>query len=323
MTGLRSPIDHRSMLIDSFVSTEKSCAESRFSILIRMEVLAVLILLRCHLCSHGQFFTFSYVWNFYFLLYLSDSLCSVFTFIWDCSRSHGEQAWRSHCGFGMAYECFAKFPEPVNTWRFEPCGVLFGSDISPSGTLTSSMTGNETLTPSAMYTSDPHPAAPFPEPEHPHPAPHRQGRYTERVVHQIHFKIFTHSNGSYSLKRYRPRVISRTRDPEHFFYGLSGQWEWSKQTADYWRCHFGPPLPHSNNPFQNNFMENASPSGDQVPSPTIASLATQLSESLLAATASGELGNSGEWSNAWASLMRSKFCSSHHARLLSTPAEIM
>ena len=163
----------------------------------------------------------------------------------------------------------------------------------PSGTLTSSTTGNETLMPSGMYISDPHPAAPFPEPEHPHPAPHRQGRYTERVVHQIHFKIFTHSNNERELfiEEIPTTGISRTRDPEHFFYGLSGQWEWSKQTADYWRYHFGLPLYHSNNPFQNNFMENASPSGDRVLLPTIASLATQLSESLSAATASGELGD--------------------------------
>jgi len=161
------------------------------------------------------------------------------------------------------------------------------------GTLASSTTGNEPLTPSGMYTSDPHPAAPFPEPEHPPPAPHRHGRFTERVVHQIHFKIFTHSNNERELfiEEIPTTGISRTRDPEHFFYGLSGQWEWSKQTADYWRYHFGLPLYHSNNPFQNNFMENASPSGDRVLLPTIASLATQLSESLSAATASGELGD--------------------------------
>jgi len=144
-----------------------------------------------------------------------------------------------------------------------------------------------------MYTSDPHPGAPFPEPEHPPPVPHRQGRFTERVVHQIHFKIFTHSNNERELfiEEIPTTGISRTRDPEHFFYGLSGQWEWSKQTSDYWRYHFGLPLYHSNNPFQNNFMENASPSGNRVPQPTIASLATQLLESLSAATASGELGD--------------------------------
>ena len=162
----------------------------------------------------------------------------------------------------------------------------------PSGTLTAPMTGPETLTPSGMYTADPHPAAPFPAPEHLHPAPHRPGRFTERVVHQIHFKIFTHSSNERELfiEEIPTTGISRTRDPEQFLYGLSGHWEWSKLTADYWRHHFELPLHHGNNPFRNSFMENASPSGDQAQLPTLASLATQLSESLSAATASGELG---------------------------------
>ena len=29
--------------------------------------------------------------------------------------------------------------------------------------------------------------------------------------------------------------LSKCRDPEHYFYGLSGNWEWSLRTADYWR----------------------------------------------------------------------------------------
>ena len=160
------------------------------------------------------------------------------------------------------------------------------------GTLTPSTTGHESVTPSGMYASDPHPGAPFPEPEHHPSVPHRQGRFTERVVHQIHFKIFTHSNNERELfvEEIPTTGISRTRGPEHFFYGLSGQWEWPKHTADYWRYHFGLPLHHSNNPFQNNFMENTSPSDNQVPQPTIATLATQLHERLSAALASGELG---------------------------------
>ena len=113
------------------------------------------------------------------------------------------------------------------------------------------------------------------------------------MVHQIHFKIFTHSNSERELfiEEIPTTGISRTRDPEHFFYGLSGQWEWSKHTADYWRYHFGLPLYHSNNRFQNNFMENTSPSDNQLLQPTIATLATQLLERLSAATASGELGD--------------------------------
>ena len=183
-------------------------------------------------------------------------------------------------------------PEVANSMASSSNPTPHATSPAP-GSLTPSTTGNESVTPSGMYTSDPHPGAPFPEPEHPPPGPHRQGRFTERVVHQIHFKIFTHSNNERELfiEEIPTTGISRTRDPEHFFYGLSGQWEWSKQTSDYWRYHFGLPLYHSNNPFQNNFMENASPSGNRVPQSTIASLATQLLESLSAATASGELGD--------------------------------
>ena len=144
-----------------------------------------------------------------------------------------------------------------------------------------------------MYAADPHPAAPFPAPDHSHPIPHRHVRFTERVVHQIHFKIFTHSNNERELfiEEIPTTGISKSRDPEHFFYGLSGNWEWSKQTADYWRHLFDIPLLHGNNPFRNVVIETAPPSGEEGHLTTISTLARQLSESLLAARASGELGD--------------------------------
>ena len=55
--------------------------------------------------------------------------------------------------------------------------------------------------------------------------------------------------------------ISKCRDPEHFFYGLSGNWEWSTQTADYWRHHFEIPLLHGHNPFRHFFDYNFNSSG--------------------------------------------------------------
>ena len=48
--------------------------------------------------------------------------------------------------------------------------------------------------------------------------------------------------------------ISRTRDPEHFFYAMSGQWEWSQRTADYWRHYFGVPMQHGTNPFEDHSL---------------------------------------------------------------------
>ena len=112
-------------------------------------------------------------------------------------------------------------------------------------------------------------------------------------IHQIHFKIFTHSNNERELftEEIPTSGISKCRDPEHFFYGLSGNWEWSKQTADYWRHHFEIPLLRGNNPFRNVAIDTAPPSGAEGSLTTISTLAGQLSESFLAARASGELGD--------------------------------
>ena len=79
-----------------------------------------------------------------------------------------------------------------------------------------------------------------------------------------HFKIFTHSNNERELfiEEISTSGISRCRDPEHFFYGLLGNWEWSKQTADYWRHHFEIPLLHGNNPYRHVGIETIpSPGG--------------------------------------------------------------
>ena len=148
------------------------------------------------------------------------------------------------------------------------------------------------MMPSGMYAPDPHPETPFPVPEHRHQTAYPQGRFSERLVHQIHFKIFTHSNSTRELfvEEIPTTGISRTRDPEHFFYAMSGQWEWPKRTADYWRHHFGLPLYHGTNPFQDNFIQNTEPSIPPTPQPTIDTLATQSHERLLASLASRELG---------------------------------
>ena len=95
--------------------------------------------------------------------------------------------------------------------------------------------------------------------------------------------------GSYSLKRFQPREISKCRDPEHYFYGLSGNWEWSLRTADYWRHHFELPLLHGHNPFHNVPIEPISPPDEPGLTTKIQDLAKQLSDTLTAATASGEL----------------------------------
>ena len=83
--------------------------------------------------------------------------------------------------------------------------------------------------------------------------------------------------------------LSKCRDPEHYFYGLSGNWEWSLRTADYWRHHFEIPLVHGHHPFHNVPIETTSPTEATRLTPKIQELAKQLSTTLTAAMASGEI----------------------------------
>ena len=164
---------------------------------------------------------------------------------------------------------------------------------TPSASLEPMSTSSDLAAAAPMdtYSAPPQPAVPFPTHDPPHFSAHRHAHFTARVVHQIHFKIFTHSNNERELfiEEIPTSGISKCRDPEHFFYGLSGNWEWSLQTADYWRHHFDIPLLHGNNPFRNVAIETT-PSPDEAGHvTTIPALARQLSDSLTAATASGEL----------------------------------
>ena len=61
------------------------------------------------------------------------------------------------------------------------------------------------------------------------------------------------------------------------------------QTADCWRHHFEIPLLHGHNPFRNVAIHTAPPSDAMNSMTTISTLAGQLSDSLTAARASGEL----------------------------------
>ena len=118
----------------------------------------------------------------------------------------------------------------------------------PSASLApmSSPSGADPVAPLETYSAPPLPVPPFPTSDHPHLGIHRHSRYSERVVQRVHFKIFTHSNNERHLyiEEIPASGISKCRDPEHFFYGLSGNWEWSTQTADSWHNHFEIPLLH-------------------------------------------------------------------------------
>ena len=81
-------------------------------------------------------------------------------------------------------------------------------------------------TPIDTYSAPPQPAVPFPTQDGSTYMALHHARFSSRVVHQIHFKIFTHSNNTRELfiEEIPTSGISKCRDPEHYFYGLSGNW---------------------------------------------------------------------------------------------------
>ena len=117
-------------------------------------------------------------------------------------------------------------------------------------TLASSSSAWTTL---GMYsaTMGTQPPTPFPTSGHHHITTPHHGRFNERLVHQIYFKIFTYSNNTQelSIMEIPSTGYSRTRDPEHFFFTMTGDWEWSRRAAGYWRHFFGVPMRHGGNPF--------------------------------------------------------------------------
>ena len=89
--------------------------------------------------------------------------------------------------------------------------------------------------------------------------------------------------------------------PRTLFLRLSGNWEWSLRTADYWRHHFEIPLVHGHHPFHNVPIETTSPADEPSLTTRLHELAKDLSDTLKAATASGELNET------WAMVERMSF----------------
>ena len=141
------------------------------------------------------------------------------------------------------------------------------------------------------YSAPAIPDVPFPTEPSPTYNFFQRPHFSSRVVHQIHFKIITHSNNTRELfiEEIPASGLSKCRDPEHYFYGLSGNWEWSLRTADYWRHHFEIPLVHGHHPFHNVPIETPSPAEAPRLTTKIQELAKQLSDTLMAAMASGEI----------------------------------
>ena len=200
-------------------------------------------------------------------------------------------AWPSNPTRGLAPTDPAQVPDTQ-------AAAFCHSDVSDPPTNTTSgplATDSTALDPGTTIHSDTYsclapPDILFPtEPSSTHNYLHR-AHFSSRVVHQIQFKIFTHSNNTRELfiEEIPLSGLSRCRDPEHYFYGLSGNWEWSLRTADYWRHHFEIPLVHGHHPFHNVPIETTAPTEATRFTPTIQDLAQQLSITLRAAMASGE-----------------------------------
>ena len=188
---------------------------------------------------------------------------------------------------------------------------LNASKASPPTTLTTSaslepnvaLNDPGTTSPMDTYSAPTQHGVPFPTHESSTFNVFHHARFSSRVVHQIHFKIYTHSNNTRELfiEEIPTSGISKCRDPEHYFYGLSGNWEWALRTADYWRHHFEIPLVHGHHPFHNVPIEPTSPADEPSLTTRLHELAKDLSDTLKAATASGELNET------WAMVERMSF----------------
>ena len=186
-------------------------------------------------------------------------------------------------------------------------------DAPPSsGTSSTSLTPNNTTLPSTTseMPSSPPPTTtknpptsptpyippnpietPFPLAEPLHYDFHARPRHFERIVHQIHFKIYTRANNETSLYIEEIPIsgIPRSRDPEYFFYGLSSNWNWSCHTADYWRHFFNVPLVHGHHPYTQVEIARPDTLSQTPPTTDLAAQARQLEDSWRMALASGEL----------------------------------
>lgn len=156
----------------------------------------------------------------------------------------------------------------------------------PTATSTSSSSHNEhpaayTATP-GLSTAPP----PFPSLLTQQPAPVPQHSFTERLVHQVYFQIFTFSDNRQELWVMEIPVngYARTREPEQYFFALTGDAGFADHTADYWSHRFNIPTRHFHNPFYNwnHDINDTEPRSTQTPQPTVATLAAQLQERLFA-----------------------------------------
>ena len=104
----------------------------------------------------------------------------------------------------------------------------------------------------ATYTPDDasHEESPFPASGPPLTDPTPRNYFTERTVHQVYFKIFTFADDRRELwvTENPANGYARTREPEQYFYFLTGDDAHARHTADYWRFFFNILTRHFDSP---------------------------------------------------------------------------
>ena len=101
--------------------------------------------------------------------------------------------------------------------------------------------------------------------------------FTERTVHQIYFKIFYFADSRKEL--WVPEIpatgYARIREPEQYFYFLTGDDAYARHTADYWRFFFNIPTRHFDGPhyYWHHNPPSSTPSTTPTPQANIATLA--------------------------------------------------
>ena len=131
---------------------------------------------------------------------------------------------------------------------------------------------------------------PFPTSNAAWDPPQPTGYFTERTVHQVYFKIFSFYNDRRELwiTEIDHRGYARTREPETYFYFLTGDDSYARHTSDYWRAFFQIPTRHFDNPFHYTATDNYQHHHLHLLPlhPPQATLAAQLQERLFTSTTS-------------------------------------
>ena len=153
---------------------------------------------------------------------------------------------------------------------------------APSPTIPAAAASSSSPDPTgpATYASDlsAQGAPPFPPAETSWEHRRPQTFFTEQTVHQVFFEVFTFDNERRELwiNEIDFRGYSRLREPEQYFYSLTGDDAYARHTSDYRRVFFNiPNTQHFDNPhYYGHHHYNLHPTAAAPPSTTPSTSAT-------------------------------------------------